>query len=339
MAVVYKARQRSLDREVALKIMSERFTEDADFVARFEREARALAALSHPNITTIYDRGRASNLFYFAMEYVEGASLEKLLSDSPRGLPPARVLGIFFQVASALGFSHKRGIIHRDIKPGNIMVGRGDSTKVTDFGLAVFFEEGRSVQAHASAIVGTPRYMAPEQRIGASADHRADIYSFGMTFHEALTGELPGPEGQQLSRRFPELDSRLGWIVDRCVEKDPKDRFQAIMHVQELLAELSMSLQEAKVERGAAALAETVAPPSPPPVERDDPTQAMLKSLLDGLLAPQDSGLEAVGKPPSPELPGEDVMGILKKAKARRTAGGGVGAAFGWPLPPKSPKV
>ncbi len=243
MATVYKATQKSLGRVVALKIMAERFSKNPDLVRRFEQEARALAALAHPNIVFVYDQGRTSNLFYFAMEYVAGRTLSEEIKKRGSGLPIPRAIGIMAQVASALAYTHKNGTIHRDIKPCNILITSEDLVKVTDFGLAHVFRPGTIGRA-ARTVVGTPKYMAPEQSLGEPVDHRADIFSFGLTFHELITGELPGYSGRTLKEILPALDPRIEWLIARCLETKRENRFQSAFHIQEMLADIALEIAE-----------------------------------------------------------------------------------------------
>lgn len=188
MSVVYKARQVNLDRPVALKILPPTLSSDPSFVKRFEREACAIAALNHPNIVQIYDVGQDEYIYYYAMEFMDGTSLDNLLFQ--RGsLPLERAVNIVAKVAKALGYMHRRGIIHRDIKPSNIMIDALGIVKVTDFGLALQ-ERTQRLTADGS-ILGTLEYMSPEQASGETATALSDIYSLGAAFYELLTGRMP----------------------------------------------------------------------------------------------------------------------------------------------------
>jgi serine/threonine protein kinase len=175
MAVVYKAWQPALERYVALKVLPEYFQHDPEFLARFHREAKAAARLSHPNIVHIYDTGEAEGLHYIAMEYVEGGSLRERLAAGPLDLDQA--WHILAQVAEALDRAHAHGLIHRDIKPANILFTGDGRPKVTDFGIAQ--AAGGTHLTRSGMILGTPEYMAPEQAMGESVDYRADLYYAG----------------------------------------------------------------------------------------------------------------------------------------------------------------
>ena len=216
MGVVYKVRQKELDRIAALKILPPGIGGDPAFAERFAREAKALARLNHPGIVTIYDSGRTDGLYYFLMEFVDGVSLGRLMRG---GRVSAReALAIVPQICDALQYAHDQGIVHRDIKPENILLDRQGRVKVADFGLAKLLgaRPGRAGSplpavapqaeggAHgvtrptdaltdAGKVMGTPAYMAPEQaEHPAEVDHRADIYALGVVFYQMLTGELPG---------------------------------------------------------------------------------------------------------------------------------------------------
>ncbi|MGI9474555.1 MAG: serine/threonine-protein kinase, partial [Rubripirellula sp.] len=201
MGAVYRARQTKLDRHVALKIIRPESAEDPSFTERFNREARTLARLNHPNIVAVYDFGEVTVvgddggqriLYYFLMECVDGANLRQLLQAGE--LNAGRALSIVSQICDALQFAHDEGIVHRDIKPENILVDTRGRLKIADFGLAKLLSEDATdyTLTGTHQVMGTPRYMAPEQMEGARAvDHRADIYSLGVVFYEMLTGELP----------------------------------------------------------------------------------------------------------------------------------------------------
>jgi tetratricopeptide (TPR) repeat protein/predicted Ser/Thr protein kinase len=237
MGAVYKARQRQLDRFVALKILPPGIGDDPAFAERFAREARALARLNHPGIVTIYDFGRADGLFYFFMEFVDGVNLRQLLHGGR--VSPREALAIVPQICDALQFAHDQGIVHRDIKPENILLDRRGRVKVADFGLAKIMagQGGEPAPAAPGAapgplltesgkIMGTPQYMAPEQKEHPDAvDHRADIYALGVVFYQMLTGELPGTKIEPPSSKV-QIDVRLDEVVLRALERKPELRYQ-----------------------------------------------------------------------------------------------------------------
>src|SRR5215472_12167957 len=225
MGEVWRAVQRSLGREVAIKILPATHANDAEFVARFHKEASALAALSHPNIIQIIDRGVAQGHYYFVMEYVAGRSLRELMDAGKTA--PKEALKIVAQVCRAIDYAHGKQIVHRDLKPENILVDEQGYAKVADFGLAGMrqTEGGEHLTATAVAM-GTINYMAPEQRRDAkSVDGRADLYSLGVVFYELLTGELPFGRFKLPSQRLDGLDSRVDQIVAKLLEPDPEARY------------------------------------------------------------------------------------------------------------------
>ena len=280
MGAVYKARQKQLDRFVALKILPPTIGSDASFAERFSREARALAKLNHPSIVTIHDFGVAEHrpaegqantpekLYFFIMEFVDGVTLRQLLNV---GRVPAReALAIVPQICDALQFAHDHGIVHRDIKPENILLDRRGRVKVADFGLARLMDvDGRaavdsqhmetSAGTGAAAgtpsltegkVMGTPNYMAPEQRDAPNeVDHRADIYALGVVFYQMLTGELPGSRIEPPSKKV-QIDVRLDEVVLRALEKNPERRYE------------QASVLKTQVET----IASSATPP-PPPVQ------------------------------------------------------------------------
>jgi serine/threonine protein kinase len=189
MATVYKAYQPRLERSVAVKVLDPAFiTDDSDVLARFRREAKAIAALRHPNILTVYDYGEEEGLAYIVMEYVEGGTLKDRLQGEP--FEPQRAVGLSIGVGRALAFGHDQGIIHRDVKPANILLPREDWPLLADFGL-VKLQQARRALTQAGMILGTPDYTSPEQALGEAADHRADIYALGVVLYEMITGRLP----------------------------------------------------------------------------------------------------------------------------------------------------
>ncbi len=232
MGAVYKARQPKLDRYVALKILPPEVGKDPAFAERFTREARALAKLNHPSIVAVYEFGEADGLYYFVMEYVDGANLRQSLAAG--GLTPPEALAIVPQICDALQFAHDEGVVHRDIKPENILIDKRGRVKIADFGLAKLLgadAEDSSVEkpftlTGTREIVGTLHYMAPEQLQGSSAvDHRADIYSLGVVFYEMLTGELLIGRFEPPSKKV-QIDVRLDEVVLRSLESAPERRYQ-----------------------------------------------------------------------------------------------------------------
>jgi serine/threonine protein kinase len=188
MADVYLAEDETLHRQVAIKILADRYTQDAGFVERFRREATAAAGLNHPNIVSIYDRGESDGTYYIAMEYIEGPTLkEEITSRAP--LPEAEAVGYALQALQALEFAHRRGVIHRDIKPHNMMVTPDGLLKVTDFGIARAANQVEMTEV--GSIVGTAQYLSPEQARGQTVGPQSDIYSLGVVLYEMLTGEVP----------------------------------------------------------------------------------------------------------------------------------------------------
>ncbi|HEV3118201.1 MAG TPA: serine/threonine-protein kinase, partial [Gemmataceae bacterium] len=232
MGAVYKARQAKLGRLVALKILPSEAGRDPAFAERFNREARALAHLNHPNVVGVHDFGEAGDLFYFIMEFVDGVNLRQVLQ---RGqMQPADAVRIIPQVCDALQYAHDEGVVHRDIKPENILLDKRGRVKIADFGLAKLLGQGTPSYTLTGSrqVMGTPHYMAPEQMEKPSTvDHRADIYSLGVVFYEMLTGELPLGRFALPSEKAP-VDGRLDEIVLRTLEKDPGRRYQRVSEVK-----------------------------------------------------------------------------------------------------------
>ena len=218
MGVVYKARQKSLNRLVAIKILASERSKETRFAERFAREAEILAQLNHPHIVTIHDFGEVDSLFFLVMEFVDGVNLRDLISDGK--LEPSRALAIVSPICEALQYAHEKGVVHRDIKPENLLLDKEGRLKIADFGIA-------SLIGAAAENAGTPPYMAPEQASEVDVDHRADIYALGVVFYEMLTGERPKDPLAVPSQKV-QLDVRIDEIVLRALNTDPEGRYQTV---------------------------------------------------------------------------------------------------------------
>lgn len=242
MASVYLGNQLSLDRSVAIKVLQRRLAEDPEFVARFHREAGALAGLNHPNVISIIDRGEKEGLFYFVMEYVDGTSLRDIMDQ--RRLPPEDVLETVIQVCSALQYAHEMSIVHRDIKPANILITKDGRLKVADFGIAHIAGGDGQTQAAELTVdnvqMGTMNYMSPEQRTNAKdVDLRSDLYSLGVMLYEMLTGQLPLGRFELPSKLNSDLDARIDRVIEKCLKSDREQRYQ---NAEELTSDLKQVL-------------------------------------------------------------------------------------------------
>jgi beta-lactam-binding protein with PASTA domain len=258
MATVYLAEDQTLGRGVAIKILNERHANDEQFVERFRREAKNAAGLSHPNIVSVFDRGEAEGTYYIAMEHLKGRNLKELIA--ARGPAPVHIaVDVTRQVLAALGHAHENGIVHRDIKPHNVMIDDNRRVKVTDFGIA---RAGTSQMTEAGSIVGTAQYLSPEQARGAPVDQRSDLYSVGVVLYELLTGKVPftGESPVEIAMKHlsdtppppselnPDVPEDLDKIVMRALAKDPARRYQS---AQEMDADLE------RIARGLAVSRET----------------------------------------------------------------------------------
>jgi serine/threonine protein kinase len=235
MGAVYKAVQKGLGRTVALKVLPKSAGADPTFAERFAREARALARLSHAGIVGIHDSGVEDGLFYFVMEYIDGANLRQVIR--AKTTTPREALSIVAQVCDALQYAHEEGIVHRDIKPENILIDKRGRVKIADFGLAKLLggERGGYTLTQTHQTMGTPHYMAPEQwEKPQQVDHRADIYSLGVVFYELLTGELPLGHFVPPSHKI-QVDLKIDEVVLKTLAKEPERRYQ---HASEVKTEV-----------------------------------------------------------------------------------------------------
>jgi eukaryotic-like serine/threonine-protein kinase len=269
MGEVYRARDVRLDRAVAVKVLPERLWHDPDALARFEREAKAVAALSHPNILEIHDVGEAGGVSYAVMELLEGETLRERLRDGP--LPPARAVGYGVQIAEGLAAAHAKGFVHRDLKPENVFITQDGRLKILDFGIAKRPAAAGPVPAEASTeflatepgvLLGTAAYMSPEQVRGRPLDARSDIFSFGAVLYEMLAGSRAFPgrtqadtlaailtvEPPALDARLPDLPPPLVRIVGRCLAKEPDERYAA---ARDLAADLAALVEHPSAGAGA----------------------------------------------------------------------------------------
>jgi serine/threonine protein kinase/Tol biopolymer transport system component len=274
MGEVYRARDARLGREVAVKVLPSDLASDQDRVRRFEQEARSASGLDHPNIITVYDIGSADSTLYIAMQYVEGRTLRDLLASGP--LPTKKVLDISVQISEGLAKAHAAGIIHRDLKPENVMVSRDGFVKILDFGLAKLTAPQSNEQlsevpttmagTRPGLVMGTVGYMSPEQASGKSLDFRSDQFSFGSILYELSTGKrafqrntaaetltaIIREEPEPVGAVNPKAPAPLRWIVERCLSKEPEERFETTRDLARDLASIRDHLSDAVVVSGEA---------------------------------------------------------------------------------------
>jgi hypothetical protein len=277
MGEVFLARDRVLGRDVALKVLRKQYAGDGEFAERFKREARSAASLSHPNIVQVYDRGETGDgASYIAMEYVPGGTLkEKISHEGPLAAPEAAAIGA--QVAEALGAAHDRGMVHRDIKPQNVLLTKRGDAKVADFGIA---RAGSSVTiSKTGSVMGTAGYMSPEQALGEPATPKSDLYSLGVVLYEALTGKLPFTADNPIAVSMkhvteplrppreidPTIPEGMNALVTKLMAKDPEDRYASADELSDELLRVSRGLRPAAVAEGWGTRVQraAVAPPDP----------------------------------------------------------------------------
>ena len=260
MGTVYKSRQLSMDRIVALKVLNDRYTNDEKFIKRFIREARSAGRLSHPNVIHVHDVSEANGVHYFTMEHVDGTTVKRLLKKKGR-LKIDKALDIVLQAAKALEYAHENAIVHRDIKPDNLMLTKDGVVKLADLGIAKTFDEGIEEGDKQRKVFGTPHYMAPEQALGKEIDARADIYSLGATFYHILTGSTPfeGPTVTDVLKahiqdslpavqeKAPEVPDSIVFIVERMMAKSVDKRYASmnalIEDIEKVVADREADIQ------------------------------------------------------------------------------------------------
>jgi eukaryotic-like serine/threonine-protein kinase len=284
MSSVYKARDTVLERTVAIKILHEHFSDDPEYVERFRREARALAQLNHPNIVTVIDRGEFEGRQFIVFEHVKGENLKELVAREGQ-LPVDRALALVHQVARGLAFAHDHGVVHRDVKPHNVLIDEDGVAKVTDFGIARSLEPADGL-TETGTLLGTSEYIAPEQASGARVDERSDQYSLAAVLYELLTGEPPytGDNFMAVAMQHiqqpvpsvrearPDVSQRIDAIVARAMAKRPEDRFpttEAMMAALEA-ARVGTDSRPPAVTRPDDGATESIPVPGPlpPPIQR-----------------------------------------------------------------------
>ena len=250
MSTLYTGTQKTLDRRVAVKLLHPGLAEDASFIARFEREARAASSLGHSNIVTVIDFGSEEDVYFIVMEYIDGADLAHMLQEV-KPWPPELGLVVLEEIAYGLEAAHAGGVIHRDIKPGNVLLSREGEVKIVDFGLARQRQDVERLAAITlpGLVMGTPAYMSPEQTVGRETDHRTDIFSLGCLAYELFTGQkafggathseirakLIGEDPPPMRGGFPLINADVEALVNRMLEKDPDKRFQTMTTLLEAI--------------------------------------------------------------------------------------------------------
>jgi len=288
-AIVYRGQDTLLGRMVTIKILREEYASNEDFVRRFRREAQAVASLSHGNIVAVYDVGFEESMHYIVMEFVEGQSLKEYIKQCG-SLPVQEVSSIMLQILDALSYAHEHGIIHRDIKPHNILLGKDGRAKVTDFGIAVGMTDMTQTYNTSSRIMGSVHYIAPEQVQGQPVTEKSDIYSAGVVFYEMLTGQLPFSGDTPISIAMqhvqgelilphqlnPKIPMGLSYVVMRAMRKNPETRYDSAKEMAEAIRSVSEGLSSVY---------------SSLPEENPDNTRELMAPLPDAETPPSSRGL------------------------------------------------
>ena len=236
-AVIYKGYQESLNRDVAIKVLSPQLTSDEDIVRRFERESLVIARLNHPNIVHVIDKGTAAGRYFFFMDYIDGPSLREVI-DSPK-IPLKTKLEMMVQVCKALDYAHKNGVIHRDIKPANILIDKQGNALVADFGIAQIIGTPESEMTSSDVVMGTLSYMSPEQKVSSTnVDQTTDIYAVGVILYEMLCGKKPLGHFKKPSEIVSGINMGFDEIILKCLAQEPKDRYQTAVELKDALLDI-----------------------------------------------------------------------------------------------------
>ena len=329
MSGVYRARDTVLERPVALKILHEHFSSDPEYVERFRREARAIAQLNHPNIVTVIDRGEFEGRQFIVFEHVPGENLKSVLArEGP--FPVEQALGVTHQIARALAFAHEHGVVHRDVKPQNVLLDEAGRPKVTDFGIARSLNPDEEL-TETGTLLGTSDYLAPEQASGGPVDARSDQYSLGVLLYELLTGEVPyygdgfmAVAMQHLREPVPSVRARrsdvppaVEAIVARAMAKRPEDRFPSVAAMMRAI-EASLAGEGLKPDRATGVPSPVATPPSAPHRPRPRPRRRRRRPFVPLLVA---LGVLAAGAAALAVLVGgTDENGAGEVGKVRLTA-------------------
>jgi len=278
MAIVYKAKCLYLNRYVAIKVLRPELVDDEEFVLRFKRESQSVAGLSHPNVVNVYDVGEDNSIYYIVMEYIKGCTLKEYIKAHGR-IEISKAVAIGIKVACAIKYAHDNGIVHRDIKPQNILIGDDGTVKVADFGIART-TQSTTITTSGSNVLGSVHYFSPEQAKGSYVDAKSDIYSFGVVLYEMLTGAVPfqGESAVSIALKHinekmkspielnPDVTSNLQIIIEKCVEKDPRNRYKDVEH-------LLNDLEQVEEDPGCDLVSE--------PIDDNHPTQS-IKPITEG---------------------------------------------------------
>lgn len=349
MAVVYKAQDLQLGRIVAIKILRPSLTSDPSFLTRFRQEARNVANLAHPNIVTLHDFGQDGNTYYMVMEYIDGQDLKKIIR-SVAPIPIDRALHISIQMCAGVGYAHRAGLVHADVKPQNILITGNDTVKVTDFGIAQALSQTQS-QERQSVVWGSPHYFAPEQATGEPPNTSSDVYAIGIVMFEMLTGKLPysGSDQQELALAHireevphvmtinPGIPIHLDRIVHKVMSKEPSQRYRTADQLGRILISYQKEYQaaggnSASIGQPSANAVPSAAQPSNQPIS--------LKPIVTGNTPPPQVGAsQAAAKPVTPSVSAPSASPPTAAPAAQRPVTATPVSASPSPVPPYAPSI